>query len=167
MRDLEKPGRSLVMARNGMAATSHPLATLTAVEVLRDGGNAMDAAVAACAVQGVVEPGSTGIGGDCFALVSPDGSDRIVAFNGAGRSPEAASAHWFASQGVQEIPRQSAHAVTVPGAVDAWRELALPLLGKGRALARHQANPPSRRMRSQPAAAFRGSGQATRAPPRK
>src|SRR6185503_1227948 len=81
VRDLHKPGRSVVMSRQGMAATSHPLATLTAVNVLQDGGNAMDAAVAAAAVQCVVEPGSTGIGGDCFALYAPRGEDRIVAFN--------------------------------------------------------------------------------------
>ncbi len=123
MRDHEKPGRSPVMARNGMAATSHPLSTLAAVDVLRAGGNALDAAVAACAVQGVVEPGSTGIGGDCFALVSPDGSDRIEAFNGSGRAPAGATAAWYAEHGFAAIPRQSPHAVTVPGAVDAWARL--------------------------------------------
>ena len=123
MRDYEKPGRSLVMARHGMAATSHPLATLAAVDVLRAGGNALDAAIAACAVQCVVEPGSTGIGGDCFALISPDGSDRITAFNGSGRAPQAATAAWYAEHGFTTIPRQSPHAVTVPGAVDAWARL--------------------------------------------
>jgi gamma-glutamyltranspeptidase/glutathione hydrolase len=123
MRDHEKPGRSLVMSRNGMAATSHPLSTLAAVDVLRSGGNALDAAVAACAVQGVVEPGSTGIGGDCFALISPDGSDSITAFNGSGRAPAGATAAWYAVHGITEIPRQSPHAVTIPGAVEAWARL--------------------------------------------
>lgn len=123
MRDHEKPGRSLVMSLGGMAATSHPLSTLAAVEVLLAGGNALDAAVAACAVQCVVEPGSTGIGGDCFALISPDGSNRITAFNGSGRAPRGATAAWYAECGFTAIPRRSPHAVTVPGAVDAWARL--------------------------------------------
>jgi len=123
MRDHEKPGRSLVMSRHGMAATSHPLSTLAAIDVLRAGGNALDAAIAACAVQGVVEPGSTGIGGDCFALISPDGSDSITAFNGSGRAPAGATAAWYAAQGITEIARRSPHAVTIPGAVEAWARL--------------------------------------------
>jgi gamma-glutamyltranspeptidase/glutathione hydrolase len=123
MRDLEMPGRSSVMARNGMAATSHPLSTLAAINVLRSGGNALDAAVAACAVQGVVEPASTGIGGDCFALISPDGSDRIIAFDGSGGAPRAATAAWYTDHDIRAISRQSPHAVTVPGAVDAWARL--------------------------------------------
>src|SRR5690606_5717240 len=123
MRDFEKPGRSTVMARHGMAATSHPLASLAAINVLQSGGNAMDAAIAACAVQGVVEPGSTGIGGDCFALYSKAGTDDIVAFNGSGWAPAAATPEKLQEQGVTQILRQSAHAVTVPGAVDAWSTL--------------------------------------------
>jgi len=123
MRNLDLPGRSVARSLNGMAATSHSLATLTALDVLRDGGNAMDAAVAACAVQGVVEPASTGIGGDCFALYAPRGSAEIVAFNGSGRAPQAATAQWYADQGITEIDRHTPHAVTVPGAIDAWAQL--------------------------------------------
>jgi len=127
MRNLDLPGRSVARSLNGMAATSHGLATLTALDVLRDGGNAMDAAVAACAVQGVVEPQSTGIGGDCFALYAPrggtGGSSEIVAFNGSGRAPEAATAQWYADQGIGKIERLTPHSVTVPGAVDAWAQL--------------------------------------------
>jgi gamma-glutamyltranspeptidase / glutathione hydrolase len=123
MRNLELPGRSVARSINGMAATSHSLATLTAVNILQDGGNAMDAAVAACAVQGVVEPESTGIGGDCFVLYAPKGSDRVVAFNGSGCAPQAATAKWFAAQGITEIDRYSPHAVTVPGSIDAWAQL--------------------------------------------
>jgi gamma-glutamyltranspeptidase/glutathione hydrolase len=111
------------MSRRGMAATSHPQATLTAVDILRQGGNALDAAIAACAVQCVVEPGSTGIGGDCYVLMSPDGSDRLVAYDGSGRAPAAASAQHYRDLELTEIPRQSPHAVTVPGAVEAWGRL--------------------------------------------
>lgn len=112
------------MSTNGMAATSHPASTLAAIGILDAGGNAMDAAIAACAVQCVVEPGSTGIGGDCFALYSRRGSDDIVGFNGSGWAPEAASVAALHSCGVSTIERHSPHAVTVPGAVDAWATLA-------------------------------------------
>jgi gamma-glutamyltranspeptidase/glutathione hydrolase len=91
MRNFELPGRSLAVARKGMAATSHVAATLAAVDALRDGGNAIDAAVTACAVQCVVEAGSTGIGGDCFALLSRRGSADAIAYNGSGRTPMAAT----------------------------------------------------------------------------
>ncbi len=123
MRNFEEPGRSLAMARNGMAATSHPAATLTAVEILKAGGTAMDAAVAACAVQSVVEAGSTGIGGDCFALVAPQGGTDIRAYNGSGRTPAAMTLERLRAAGVTEIGRHSPHAVTVPGAVEAWARL--------------------------------------------
>src|SRR5512138_1092595 len=127
MRNLDLPGRSVARSLNGMAATSHSLATLTALDVLRGGGNAMDAAVAACAVQSVVEPESTGIGGDCFVLYAPrggtGGSAEIIAFNGSGRAPQAATADWYAGQGIEKIERYTPHAVTVPGAVDAWAQL--------------------------------------------
>jgi gamma-glutamyltranspeptidase / glutathione hydrolase len=123
MRNLELPGRSPVHALNGMAATSHPLSTLTAINILRAGGNAMDAAVAAVAVQGVVEPESTGIGGDCFVLYCPAGSGEVIGFNGSGRAPAAATPEWFAEQGIAKIEQTMPHAVTVPGAVSAWARL--------------------------------------------
>ena len=123
MRNLELPGRSPVHATGAMACTSHSLSTLAAIDVLRAGGNALDAAVAACAVQGVVEPGSTGIGGDCFCLYAPEGSTELVAYNGSGRAPLAATADWYRAQGISELERQSPHVVTVPGAVEAWQRL--------------------------------------------
>ena len=123
MRNFEKPSRSVVVSREAMAATSHPSATLTAIRILAAGGNAMDAAVAACAVQCVVEPGSTGIGGDCFALLSPGGSSEVIAFNGSGRTPAALTRHWFVERGMKEVERHSPGAVTIPGAIDAWTRL--------------------------------------------
>ncbi len=123
MRNFETPGRSLAVAGRGMAATSHPMSTLVAVDILKAGGTAVDAAVAACAVQCVVEAGSTGIGGDCFALVAPEGRASIVGYNGSGRTPAAADISWFEGQGISAIERTSPHAVTVPGAVEAWARL--------------------------------------------
>jgi gamma-glutamyltranspeptidase / glutathione hydrolase len=123
-RDFEAPGRSVALGIHGMAATSHPMATLTAVEVLQAGGNAMDAAIAACAVQCVVEPAMTGIGGDCFMLYAPRGTGTIHAFNGAGRSPAGTDAAALRALGLAAIPGSSPYAVTIPGAVDAWCRLA-------------------------------------------
>ena len=122
MRDFNRPGRSLAIGSDGMAATSHPLATLTAVEVLKGGGNAMDAALAAVAMQCVVEPAMTGLGGDCFALHAPRGGPP-TALNGSGRAPAAAAAEWFAGRGLTAPAPTSPHTVTVPGAVDAWCRL--------------------------------------------
>jgi len=123
MRNLQSPGRSPVSAPYGMAATSHNLSTQAAIAILQQGGNAMDAAVAAVAVQCVVEPGSTGIGGDCFALYAPAGGDDIIAFNGSGRAPQGVSSAYLLDRGITEIERNSPHAVTIPGAVDGWVQL--------------------------------------------
>jgi gamma-glutamyltranspeptidase/glutathione hydrolase len=122
-RDFALPGRSPVRGMNAMAATSMPQSTLAAIDVLRAGGNALDAAVAAVAVQCVIEPQSTGLGGDCFCLYAPAGASRPFAINGSGRAPEAASIDWFEANGITALENNSAHSVTVPGAVAAWEAL--------------------------------------------
>jgi gamma-glutamyltranspeptidase/glutathione hydrolase len=120
MRNFHFAGRSTVHAQNGMAATSHPLATLTAIEVLKAGGTAADAAVAASALQAVIEPQSTGIGGDCFALIQPRAQGKIVAYNGSGRAPKAATPEWYIEHKMHAIPATGVHSVTIPGSIDAW-----------------------------------------------
>lgn len=122
IRDFGQPGRSPLIAGDGAIATSHPLASAAGLEVLMDGGNAVDAALAAVAVQCVVEAHMTGIGGDCFVLYAPAGQDAL-ALNGSGRAPRAATVEALQAQGLDAIPQRSPHAVTVPGAVSAWCRL--------------------------------------------
>jgi gamma-glutamyltranspeptidase/glutathione hydrolase len=123
MRSFHFPGRSPVYARRAMCATSHPLASLTAIQTVKDGGNAVDAAIATAAVLAVAEPQMTGIGGDCFALIAKPGRKKLIALNAAGRAPQGATAAWLAKAGLKRIDPTSVHAVTVPGAVDGWVRL--------------------------------------------
>ena len=121
-RNFDAPGRSPVYASECAAATSHPLATATALNILREGGNAVDAAIAASATLCIVEPHMTGVGGDCFAIVSePDGS--LHGLNGSGRSASQTDIAWFLEQGFSDIPVDSVHSITAPGAVMAWETL--------------------------------------------
>ncbi|QFT48279.1 Putative gamma-glutamyltransferase YwrD [Roseivivax sp. THAF40] len=122
MRDFQKPGRSAVFAANGMAATSHPLAAAAAIDILKSGGNALDAAIAGGVLLGLCEPQMTGIGGDCFALISKPGED-VVAINGSGRAPAGASADRLREAGHETVPVHSADAVTIPGAIDAFARM--------------------------------------------
>ncbi len=123
MRDFQFPGRSPVLATGGMCATSHPLGAKAAVDVLERGGNAMDAAIAGAVLLGICEPQMTGIGGDCFVLWSDGKSDEVHALNGSGRAPAALDAAQLRDAGEKTVPLHSAHAVTVPGAVDAFCHL--------------------------------------------
>ncbi len=115
--------RSAVIARHGMAATSQPLATATAIRVLQQGGNAVDAAIAANAVLGVVEPMSCGIGGDLFAIVWDSKTKKLHGLNASGRSPAAASIGYFQAKGLKEIPTFGPLSWSVPGCVDGWDQL--------------------------------------------
>ncbi len=120
MRDFDRPGRSAVFATNGVCATSHPLAAGAAVDILKAGGNAVDAALAAAAVLGVAEPHMCALGGDCFALLKPAGSETVRALNGSGRAPAGASAAALRAAGHATVPESAPAAVTIPGAVDAF-----------------------------------------------
>ena len=112
--------RSPVLASNAMAATSQPLATQVALDVMQSGGNAIDAAIAANAVLGLVEPTGNGIGGDLFAIVWDAKNQKLVGLNASGRSPKSLSLEWFKDQGYESIPSHGPLPVTVPGAVDGW-----------------------------------------------
>jgi gamma-glutamyltranspeptidase/glutathione hydrolase len=115
--------RSVVMARNGLIATSQPLASAAGLAVLQSGGNAIDAAVTAAAVLSVVEPTMNGIGGDLFALVYDPGAKTVRALNASGRAPAAATADEFKRRSLTSVPYRGELSVSVPGVVDGWSEL--------------------------------------------
>ena len=123
MRDFHLPGRSPVFASNGICATSTPLAAKVAVQILESGGNAVDAAIAAAVLLGICEPQMTGIGGDCFVLLKPAGSEEVIALNGSGRAPRALDAANLREAGHTTMPLNSADSVTIPGAIDAFCRL--------------------------------------------
>ena len=116
--------RSVVMARHGMIATSQPLASAAGLKVLEEGGNAIDAAIAAASVLAVVEPTMTGVGGDLFALVYDAKTKRLSGLNASGRSAYAATPERLASRGLTSMPNAGVHSITVPGTVDGWATLA-------------------------------------------
>ncbi|MDP6968512.1 MAG: gamma-glutamyltransferase family protein [Gammaproteobacteria bacterium] len=122
MRPFNQPGRSGVYAQQAAIACSHPLATQVGLTILRTGGNAVDACIAASAVLGIAEPGMTGIGGDCFALLAAP-NQPVVAINGSGFSPLGATREAAIEAGLNLIPSHSPWAVTIPGAVAAWAQL--------------------------------------------
>lgn len=120
MRDFQLPGRSEVLASNGMCVTWHPLAANAAVSILEQGGNAEDAALAAAFVLGLAEPQMAGVGGDWFALIKLPGQEDIIAVNGSGRAPAGVSADTLRVRGGMVMQLRDATAVTIPGAVDGF-----------------------------------------------
>ena len=115
--------RSEVIAQNGMAATSQPLATQVALDILKQGGTAVDAAIAANAMLGLVEPTGSGIGGDLFAIVWDAKTQKLYGLNGSGRSPYSLTLDYFKQNGYKQIPSRGPLPVSVPGCVDGWFEL--------------------------------------------
>jgi gamma-glutamyltranspeptidase/glutathione hydrolase len=118
-----RAGRSVTMATHGMVASSHPLASQIGLEVLKNGGNAVDAAIAVNAALGLMEPMSCGIGGDLYALVWDAKTQKLYGLNASGRSPYKATRDLFASKGLDEIPTSGPLSWSVPGCVDGWEEL--------------------------------------------
>ncbi|MAC92122.1 MAG: gamma-glutamyltransferase [Flavobacteriaceae bacterium] len=115
--------RSEVLAQNGMVATSHPLATQIGLDILKNGGNAIDAAIAANAALGLMEPTGCGIGGDLFAIVWDGKTKKLYGLNASGRSPKKLTLDYFEKQGLEKIPSHGPLPLSVPGALDGWFEL--------------------------------------------
>jgi len=115
--------RSEVISQNGMVATSHPLASQIGVDILQNGGNAIDAAIAANAALGLMEPTGNGIGGDLFAIVWIENEKKLYGLNASGRSPEDLSLEYFKENDFKSIPAYGPLPVSVPGCVDGWFEL--------------------------------------------
>src|SRR5260221_1471684 len=112
--------RSPVIAQHGMAATAQPLASQIAIDILKRGGSAVDAAIAANAALGLMEPVSNGIGGDLFAIVWDPKTGKLHGYNGSGRSPKSLTLEEFQKQGLKHIPPLGPLPVSVPGCVDGW-----------------------------------------------
>jgi gamma-glutamyltranspeptidase/glutathione hydrolase len=115
--------RSEVIAQNGMVATAQPLATQVALDILKKGGSAMDAAIAANAMLGLVEPNGCGIGGDVFAIIWDAKTKKLYGFNGSGRAPELLTMDVFKEKGLSYVPLLGPLPVSVPGCVDGWFEM--------------------------------------------
>jgi gamma-glutamyltranspeptidase / glutathione hydrolase len=118
-----RAGRSVTMASHGMVAASHPLAAQIGLDVLKNGGNAIDAAIAANAALGLMEPMSCGIGGDLYAIVWDAKTQKLYGLNASGRSPYKATREFFAGKGLDQIPTSGPLSWSVPGCVDGWEQL--------------------------------------------
>ena len=124
MRDFQKPERSEIFSSNGMIATSHPLAAKIGLDAMSKGGNAVDAAITAALMLVLCEPQSTGLFGDAFAIIKSKKAKGIIGLNGSGKAPMALSSDTLLSKNKREIPLESVHSVTVPGAVSLFEEIA-------------------------------------------
>ncbi|HSQ55696.1 MAG TPA: gamma-glutamyltransferase, partial [Gemmata sp.] len=118
-----KAGRSVTVAKNGIVATSHPLAAQIGLDILKKGGNAIDAAIATSAAMGLMEPMSCGIGGDLFAIVWDAKTKKLYGLNANGAAPLKATRKLFADRGLKEIPERGPLSWSVPGCVDGWDQL--------------------------------------------
>lgn len=118
-----KAGRPVIMGRHGVISSGHPLASIAGLRVLRERGNAVDAALAAALTMTVVKPDTCGPGGDLFALVYMKKSGRVEALNASGPAPQKARIEWFREKGLNRIPTDGPLSIAVPGAVDGWTEL--------------------------------------------
>jgi gamma-glutamyltranspeptidase/glutathione hydrolase len=116
--------RSLVISRHGIVAAESPLAAQAGVHILERGGNAVDAAIAANAMMGVVAPMMNGMGGDLFAIVYDAKANKLYGLNASGWAPKALTIDFLQKQGLRDMPEQGVHAITVPGTVDGWQKLA-------------------------------------------
>jgi gamma-glutamyltranspeptidase / glutathione hydrolase len=113
-------GRSMVISQQGIVATSQVLASQAGAQILAHGGSAVDAAIAANAVLGVTEPMMTGLGGDLFVIYWDAKTGKLTGLNSSGAAPKALSPEFLASEGIQRMPNDGIHSVTVPGAVEGW-----------------------------------------------
>ncbi len=115
--------RSEVIAESGMVATSHPLASQIGIDILKNGGNAIDAAIAANAAIGLMEPTGNGIGGDLFAIIWIEKDKKLYGLNASGRSPKNLTIDYFKKNNIKKIPAYGPLPVSVPGCVDGWFEM--------------------------------------------
>ena len=123
MRNFQESGKSTVYSNRGMVATSHPIASSIGLDILKRGGNAVDAAIAMAFSLPICEPQSTGLFGDVFAMVKPSNSNSIIGLNGSGKAPAKVSAENLRNKNFSVLPEDAIETITLPGAVAALESL--------------------------------------------
>ena len=123
LRNFQKPGRSSILSNNGMVASSHPLSSSIGLDILKRGGNAVDAAIAMALVLPLCEPQSTGYFGDIFCIISQPNDAKFIGLNGSGKSPNRANSEILKSNGYKKIPETDISTITLPGAMKAFESL--------------------------------------------